>query len=394
MLAEASNRPARLCIVGSTGSIGTQTLDIVRLFPGRFTIDALTAGDNVELLCRQAREFRPRVAVIANDRLLGSLREDLAGTDIICLGGEEAVREVASSDSSDTVVAAVVGFAGLAPTLDAVSAGKKIALANKESLVVAGALVQELARVSGATVIPVDSEHSAIFQCLVGEDAAGVERLVLTASGGPFRTRPADTFATVTRDEALNHPNWSMGAKITVDSASMMNKGLEVIEARWLFDLDVERIHVVVHPQSIVHSMVEFVDGSTKAQLGVPDMKVPIQYALTFPERWPAPHDRIDWHALKRLDFEEVDERRFPCVNLAFEALRAGGTATAVLNAANESAVAEFLAGRIRFTDIPLLIESAIGRLADPETPDLDALRSADRDTRRLVEELAGTGSH
>ncbi len=394
MLAEPPRKPARLCIVGSTGSIGTQTLEIARLFPDRFAIDALTAGDNVDLLVRQAREFRPRVAVIANEDLLGVLRSGLEGTRVTGYAGDAAVREIAAADSSDTVVAAMVGFAGLAPTLEAVGAGKKIALANKESLVVAGALVQSRARESGSPVVPVDSEHSAIFQCLVGEDPAGVERLVLTASGGPFRARPVDTFGEVTREEALHHPNWSMGAKITVDSATMMNKGLEVIEARWLFDLEADRIHVVVHPQSIVHSMVEFVDGSTKAQMGIPDMKVPIQYALSFPERWPAPHGRIDWRALRRLDFEEVDGERFPCVDLAFEALRAGGTAPAVLNAANERAVSEFLAGRIRFTGIPRLIEAAVGRLAAAGTPDLDALRAADGEARRMVEELAGTGSH
>jgi 1-deoxy-D-xylulose-5-phosphate reductoisomerase len=394
MLAEPPVRPARLCILGSTGSIGTQTLDIVRLFPGRFAIDALTAGENVDLLARQAAEFRPRIAVVANEERLDALRRALEGTGVEARAGAGAVREAAAAATSDTVVAAMVGFAGLAPTLEAIAAGKKIALANKESLVVAGELVRERARASGSRVIPVDSEHSAIFQCLVGEDATGVERLVLTASGGPFRTRARDTFASITREEALSHPNWSMGSKITVDSATMMNKGLEVIEARWLFDLPADCIHVVVHPQSIVHSMVEFVDGSTKAQMGVPDMKVPIQYALTFPERWPAPHERIDWKALRRLDFEEVDSARFPCVELAFEALRAGGTAAAVLNAANEQAVAGFLADRILFMDIPRLIGTALGRLSTAGPVGLDALLEADRDARRLVVELAGTGGH
>jgi 1-deoxy-D-xylulose-5-phosphate reductoisomerase len=394
MLAEPPVRPARLCILGSTGSIGTQTLDIVRLFPGRFVIDALTAGENVDLLARQAAEFRPRIAVVANEERLDALRRALEGTGVEARAGAGAVREAAAAATSDTVVAAMVGFAGLAPTLEAIAAGKKIALANKESLVVAGELVRERARASGSRVIPVDSEHSAIFQCLVGEDATGVERLVLTASGGPFRTRARDTFASITREEALSHPNWSMGSKITVDSATMMNKGLEVIEARWLFDLPADCIHVVVHPQSIVHSMVEFVDGSTKAQMGVPDMKVPIQYALTFPERWPAPHERIDWKALRRLDFEEVDSARFPCVELAFEALRAGGTAAAVLNAANEQAVAGFLADRILFMDIPRLIGTALGRLSTAGPVGLDALLEADRDARRLVVELAGTGGH
>lgn len=386
--------PSRVVsVLGSTGSIGTQTLEVARLFRDRFRIGALVAGSNVELLARQAFEFRPDLVVIADERREAELRQRLEHSGIRVEAGLEAVREAAVLPVVDTVVTALVGFAGLLPTLDAVSAGKKIALANKETLVVAGALVCERARRSGSAIIPVDSEHSAIFQCLVGEPTAGVERLHLTASGGPFRSRPADTFAAITRDEALRHPNWAMGAKITIDSATMMNKGLEVIEARWLFDLPAERIHVVVHPQSIIHSMVEFIDGSTKAQLGLPDMKVPIQFALSWPERWEAAHERIDWRSLRRLDFEEPDAGRFPSLGLAYEALRVGGTAPAVLNAANEAAVAAFLADRLRFIDIPRVIEDALTRLGSAGEPDLEALHEADAAARRFVEEPRGASA-
>jgi len=269
--------------------------------------------------------------------------------------------------------------------LAAIRADKTIALANKETLVVAGALVNDLLTRHESTIIPVDSEHSAIFQCLAGEPLHAVETLILTASGGPFRTRPAETFGAITREEALRHPNWSMGAKITIDSATMMNKGLEVLEARWLFDLQAEQIEVLVHPQSIIHSMVTFADGSTKAQLGMPDMRVPIQYALSYPDRWPAPHPRIDWGRLRGLDFEPPDADKFPCLRLAYEALACGGTAPAVLNAANEQAVALFLEGRIRFVDIPRRVEAAMQQLARAVQPSYDALVEADAAARRLV---------
>jgi len=297
----------------------------------------------------------------------------------------------ATAAGVDTVVAAVVGFAGLRPTLAAIRAGKTIALANKETLVVAGELVRDLAAAHGTAVLPVDSEHSALFQCLVGEPADSVEHVTLTASGGPFRTRAAGTFGAITRAEALDHPNWEMGAKITIDSATMMNKGLEVIEARWMFGLEPEQIRVLVHPQSIVHSMVHFADGSVKAQLGVPDMRVPIQVALSFPERWPAPHPRIDWTRLSRLDFEEPDTERFPCLRLAFDALAAGGTAPAVLNAANEAAVALFLDERIGFTDIPRLVEAALEHAEAAAPRALDALEAVDREARARVHELHGS---
>lgn len=378
-------------LLGSTGSIGTQTLDIVRLFRDRIRVGALVAGSNVERLAAQAVEFRPDLVVVADRSREEELRDRLRRSGIRVEAGPEAVREAAVLPGVDTVVTALVGFAGLLPTLDAVAAGKKIAVANKETLVVAGSLVRERAERSGSVVIPVDSEHSAIFQCLVGEPKDAVERIHLTASGGPFRDRPLDTFADITREEALRHPNWSMGSKITIDSATMMNKGLEVIEARWLFDLEPDRIRVVVHRQSIIHSMVEFRDGSTKAQLGPPDMKVPIQYALSYPERWEAPHARVDWHSLGSLDFEAPDPGRFPALGLAYDALRTGGTAPAVLNAANEAAVAAFLDGRLRFVAMADVVGEATVRLGVGGHPDLVELFDADARARAFVEEHAAS---
>lgn len=380
--------PRGLAILGSTGSIGTQALEIVRLFPEKLRVRALAAGSNVDLLAEQARAFRPELVAVADTGRERALREALAGTGIAVMAGEEGLRAVATAEGAGTVVAAVVGFAGLRPTLAAIEAGKEIALANKETLVVAGELVRRLVRERGIAVLPVDSEHSALFQCLVGEPEGSVERLTLTASGGPFRTRPAATFGQITPEEALAHPNWDMGAKITIDSATLMNKGLEVIEARWMFDVVPERIGVLVHPQSIVHSLVHFADGSVKAQMGVPDMRVPIQYALSFPERWPAPHPRVDWDRLACLDFEEPDLERFPCLRLAFEALAAGGTAPAVLNAANEAAVALFLENRIGFTDIPRLVEGALDRVDAASAASLADLEAVDREARAHVQEL------
>ncbi len=382
--------PRGLSILGATGSIGTQTLDIVRLFPDRLRVRALTGHSNAELLARQALEFLPDCVVIGKAAEAPPLREALAGTGIRVLDGPAGLCEAAALPEADVVMAAVVGVAGLEPVLAAIGAGKTIALANKETLVVAGALVEASLAQHGSTLLPVDSEHSAIFQCLVGEPARAVESLVLTASGGPFRTRALETFAEITRDEALRHPNWSMGAKITIDSATMMNKGLEVIEARWLFGVQAEQIEVLIHPQSIIHSMVTFTDGSTKAQLGMPDMKVPIQYALSYPDRWPAPHPRIDWSRLKGLDFEPPDVDKFPCLRLAYEALAFGGTAPAVLNAANEQAVALFLKDHIRFVDIPRVVEAALGKRARTVQPSYETLVEADAEARRLVMEHGG----
>lgn len=374
-----------LSILGATGSIGTQTLDIVRLFPDRLKVKALTGHRNAALLIEQALEFRPDCVVLGDETRAATVRDALAGTGIRVLAGREGMVEAAALSGVDVVVAAVVGVAGLEPVLAAIRAGKLIALANKETLVVAGALVNDLLGEHGSTLIPVDSEHSAIFQCLVGEPVAAVESLTLTASGGPFRDRPVETFAQITRKEALQHPNWSMGAKITIDSATMMNKGLEVIEAHWLFGLAADQIDVLVHPQSIIHSMVAFVDGSTKAQLGVPDMRVPIQYALSYPDRWPAPHPRMDWQQITGFDFEQPDFDKFPCLRLAYDALACGGTAPAVLNAANEQAVALFLKDRIRFVDIPVCAERALAALAQGGQPSYEILVEADTAARRLV---------
>lgn len=382
-----------LSILGATGSIGTQTLDIVRLFPDRLRIRSLSAQRNATLLARQALEFRPECVVIGDETEAVVLKEALQGTGIRVLTGTDGLCEAATLSSVDVVMAAIVGVAGLEPVLAAIRAQKKVALANKETLVVAGALVHDLLREHQATIIPVDSEHSAIFQCLVGEPHQAVENLILTASGGPFRSLPLGAFKNITKAEALKHPNWSMGAKITIDSATMMNKGLEVIEAHWLFELDARQIEVLVHPQSIIHSMVTFADGSTKAQLGVPDMKVPIQYALSYPNRWAAPHERIDWNSLRGLDFEPPDLDKFPCLRLAYEALEQGGTAPAVLNAANEQAVALFLADRIRFIDIPRVIEGALEELTGPLKPSYDTLVEADRQARRVVLEHDGVMS-
>ena len=384
----SARSPRGIAVLGSTGSIGTQTLDILRLFPDRFRVRALTCGSNAARLAEQAREFRPNCVAIGDETKARPLREALSDLDIDVRVGEPGQCAVAERDDVDVVMAAVVGFAGLAPVVAALRNGTKVALANKETLVVGGPLVNRVMAESGASLVPVDSEHSAIFQCLAGESAQSVEHIVLTASGGPFRSRPKDTFDRITVDEALDHPNWSMGAKITVDSATMMNKGLEVIETRWLFDRPASDIEVLVHPQSIVHSMVAFRDGSVKAQLGVPDMKVPIQYALSHPARWPAPHERLDWSELSRLDFEPPDTGKFPCLQLAFDALDAGGTAPAILNAANEAAVALFLDEAIAFVDIPRVIERALERVPITTDPTLDDLYAADADARRAVQEL------
>ena len=387
---EPVNREAyvqRLSVLGSTGSIGTQTLDIVRLFPDRFDVYALTAGTNADLLIAQAREFLPECVVLGDARRRKQVEQALEPLGIRVLAGQEGLCEAATLDGVNTVVAALVGFAGLESVIEAVRAGKKVALANKETLVVAGQLVTHLLKEHKGTLVPVDSEHSAIFQCLVGEPANSVESLILTASGGPFRTRPAETFGVITREEALAHPNWSMGAKITIDSATMMNKGLEVVEARWLFDIPADRISILVHPQSIVHSFVAFADGSAKAQLGLPDMRVPIQYALSYPERWPAPHERLDWSGAMHLHFEPPDRAKFPCLDLAYEALEAGGAAPAILNAANEQAVALFLAGKIRFTDIPDAIDQALGSVPVQEHPELEDIIACDAEARRVVQE-------
>ncbi len=382
--------PRGLSILGATGSVGTQTLEVVRLFSDQFDVRALTCGRNVELLAEQVREFRPELVAVGSAERAEAFERARSGDapNVRVVVGEEGLCEAATRADVDVVMGAVVGFAGLRPVLDALEAGKQVALANKETLVVGGALVTEALERGGGQLLPVDSEHSALFQCMVGEAQRSVEEVVLTASGGPFWDRAAETFGDVTVDEALDHPNWSMGPKITIDSATMMNKGLEVIEAKWLFDLTLDQIQVLVHPQSVVHSMVSFADGAVKAQLGVPDMKVPIQYALSYPDRWEAPHERLDWGELSRLDFERPDPDKFPCLRLAYEAIDAAGTAPAILNAANEVAVERFLDEQIGFLDIPRAVEQALDQLPVQDDPSLDTLVAADEQARRFSKEL------
>jgi 1-deoxy-D-xylulose-5-phosphate reductoisomerase len=377
----------RLVVLGSTGSIGTQTLDVARQFPDRIRVVALAAGANDSLLEEQIKEFRPERVALAN---VDAAERLARRTGISVEAGMEGVRSVARHDPADVVITAMVGAAGLLPTLDAIEMGRRIGLANKETMVVAGDLIREACLRSGAHIIPVDSEHSAIFQCLVGEPADSVQRLILTASGGPFRERPIETFPAITREEALAHPNWEMGPKITVDSATMMNKGLEVIEARWLFDIPPQRLEVVIHPQSIIHSMVEFVDGSSKAQLGPPSMKVPIQYAISAPDRWTADHPRVDWGRSVDLTFSAPDPARYPCLALAWEAMETGGCGGAILNAANEAAVDHFLAGRIGFTRIPTLIRGAMKDLRSGGGASLEDRLLADAQARSWVNRQLG----
>ena len=374
----------RLAVLGSTGSIGTQTLDIVRRYGDRFEITTLSAHSNWKKLVEQAVEFTPDNVVIADKTHYTAVRDALADHPVKVYAGSDALEQVVCSEQVDTVVMALVGYSGLFPTVSALKHGKKVALANKECLVVAGEIVTRLSAEHRAPIIPVDSEHSAIFQCLTGEHSA-VEKVILTASGGPFLHRPAEELERVSVEEALNHPSWCMGAKVTIDSASLMNKGFEVIEARWLFGLRPEQIDVVIHPRSVIHSMVQFGDGAVKAQIGTPDMHLPIQYALTFPQRLPLQGPRIDFCKLGCLEFFEPDPMRFPNLALAFECLRRGGNTGAVLNAANEVAVAAFLDRKIRFTDIARINEETLGRTTLRECVSLEEYRRTDREARQTA---------
>jgi 1-deoxy-D-xylulose 5-phosphate reductoisomerase len=375
----------RIAILGSTGSIGTQTLDVVREHADEYEAYALTAGHNAELLIAQAREFHPEVVVIADESRYETVREALADLPIKVWAGAEAIGDAASLPDVDVVVTAMVGFAGLRPTVAAIEAGKTIALANKETLVVAGELITELAVKHRAPILPVDSEHSAIFQSLVGEDGNAIDKILLTASGGPFRTTPIEELANVTAARALKHPNWEMGAKITIDSATMMNKGFEMIEAKWLFGVEPERIEVLVHPESIVHSAVQLADGGVKAQLGVPDMRLPIQYALSFPRRLSLSGERLDLAALGRLTFERPDFDKFDCLRIAYEAIEAGGNLPCVVNAANEVANAAFRRGAVGFLDIPRLIRRAMADATRCQRASLSDYLASDAEVRRLV---------
>ncbi len=383
----------KIAVLGATGSVGQSTLDLVAAAPEQFEVVALTAASNVEQLSKDARRFGANLAVIANETLLPELREQLQGTNIQAAAGSSALAEAAAGEA-EWVMAAIVGCAGLEPVMAAVEAGKTVALANKEALVTAGHLMTEAATRSGATLLPVDSEHNAIFQCLAGQDREMVARLILTASGGPFRDWSALAMARVTPAQAVAHPNWSMGAKISVDSATMMNKGLELIEAHYLFGVPADRIDIVVHPQSVIHSLVEYEDGSMLAQLGPSDMRVPIAHTLAWPRRMHTAVERLDLLAVARLDFEAPDEQRFPALRLAREALAAGGAATVVLNAANEIAVETFLGGRIHFADIAVTVEAALANMSDPipqsiaDVVELDA-RARHAATQSLAETVS-----
>lgn len=383
-----TTKKQNIAILGSTGSIGTQTLDVIRHHSDRMEIYALVANNNVGLLTAQAREFLPEVVVIGNENHYNTLKANLADLPIKVFAGADAINQVAGMDVVDTVVTAMVGYAGLAPTIAAIKKGKKIALANKETLVVAGALITELVQQYHAAILPVDSEHGAIFQCLTGEREKGVSKLILTASGGPFRGYDIEKLQKVKASEALKHPTWKMGAKITIDSASLMNKGFEAIEAKWLFGMTPDKIEIVIHPQSVIHSMVEFRDGSIKAQLGVPDMRLPIQYALTYPERTDSIIERLDFMKYNTLTFEQPDTDLFRNLKIAYNAMEQGGNIPCVLNAANEIVVDAYLHDRIGFLQMSDIIEQTMAKATYIAKPTYDDYVRCDRETRILTKEM------
>ena len=377
-----------IAILGSTGSIGTQALEVIAAHPDYFQVEVLTAQHNSALLIEQAKKFQPNAVVIVNEEKYMHVKEALASYDIKVFAGENALSSVVQMESIDLVLTALVGYSGLKPTIKAVESGKTIALANKETLVVAGDLITNLARQKGVNIYPVDSEHSAIFQCIVGEFQNRIEKIILTASGGPFRGKKRSDLLRVTKSQALKHPNWSMGAKVTIDSASLMNKGLEVIEAKWLFGLRPDQIEVVVHPQSIIHSMVQFADSSIKAQLGLPDMRLPIQFAMTYPDRLKADFPRFDFAKYPALTFEPPDTETFRNLALAFEALNRSGNMPCVLNAANEVAVAEFLKERIGFLEMSDVVEQCLAKMNYIANPGFEDYVNTDRETRIIALEL------
>jgi 1-deoxy-D-xylulose-5-phosphate reductoisomerase len=378
----------RIAILGSTGSIGTQTLEVIAQHPDRFEVEVLTANNNIELLIAQAKRFQPNMVVITNQCHYDQIKEALKDDPIKVFAGKEALEQVVQIESIDVVLTAMVGYSGLIPTCNAIKAGKHIALANKETMVVAGEIINQLAIENKVSIYPVDSEHSAIFQCLVGEFSNEIEKIYLTASGGPFRGYTAEQLAHVTKDDALKHPNWEMGAKITIDSASMMNKGFEVIEAKWLFGLKSEQIDVIVHPQSIIHSIVQFRDGSMKAQMGLPDMKLPIQYALSFPERLPSKFKRFNFLDYPKLSFEQADPKNFRNLALAYEAMTLGGNMPCILNAANEVVVQAFLSERINFIQMPEIIEKTMLQVNFLKNPNLEDYVITDKETRIVTANL------
>ncbi len=378
----------RIAIFGSTGSIGTQALDVISSHPTLFSAEILTAQNNEDLLIEQAFRFLPKIVVIGDDKKYQKVKDALSVTSIKVLGGEDALTEAAAVDEYDMMIAGIVGFAGLKPTLVAIESGKSVGLANKETLVVAGDIVMQKAVENTAPVIPIDSEHSAIFQCLVGETRNKIEKVILTASGGPFLGKKPNFLVNVKRDHALQHPNWSLGAKITIDSATLMNKGLEMIEAKWLFNLEPEQVQVLVHPQSIIHSIVQFEDGSMKAQMGLPDMKLPIQYALGFPHRLPNNFPRYDFRKPNQLTFEEPDVKTFRNLSLAVDALFKGGNLPCILNAANEIAVYAFLRNRIGFLDMTDIIEKTMEKISYIDKPTLDEYFESDGEARHFAASL------
>jgi len=378
--------PKRIALLGSTGSIGTQTLDVISRFPEEFKIEVLTAGNNIRLLAQQAAKYLPDSVVIGNQLHYHQLKEALKDLPVKVYAGDEAIEQVVRGSTIDLVVAAMVGYSGLKPTISAIKAGKKIALANKETLVVAGEIIKKLVRESGSKIIPVDSEHSAIFQCLAGESRNPVEKITLTASGGPFLNYTKEMLRDVKPHEALKHPNWDMGNKVTIDSASLMNKGLEVIEARWLFDLLPEQIKVIIHTQSIIHSLVHFADGSVKAQLGVPDMRVPILYALSYPDRLTSDLPKLDLVKYPTLSFAEPDPARFRNLSLAYQALRQGGNMPCIMNAANEAAVSAFLSGKIGFLQMPDVVEYTMEKSEYFASPGLGFLETSNTRARTIAQ--------
>lgn len=375
-------------ILGSTGSIGTQTLEVIKGNPDKLTVFGLTANKNWKLLAKQIREFSPKVAVLVDSTHAKDLQEATRGTETMLYFGEGHIVELVADNQVDVVMNSLVGFSGFMPTYHALKNGKRVALANKESLVVGGELLQNYIGFDNPKLFPVDSEHSAILQCLVGESFHEIEKIIITASGGPFRDYTAEQLHTVTVESALKHPNWEMGAKITIDSATMMNKGLEVIEAAWLFGLPLDKIEAVIHPQSIIHSMVTFVDGSTKAQLGLPDMKVPIQYALTYPTRWEADSPRLDWTESQNWTFRPINENLYPCFRHALDAFRSGGYGPAVLNAANEVAVERFLNKEIPYIGIPLIVEKSLENIRHSAELSVESIIEVDRKTRNFATTL------
>ncbi len=378
----------KIAILGSTGSIGTQALQVIKEHQDLFEAYAITANNNADLLIEQAIEFKPEVVVIANESKYEYVKNALNHLPIKVFAGAESINQIVTFEPIDIVLTSMVGYSGLAPTISAIKAHKTIALANKETLVVAGELITELAIKNKVSILPVDSEHSAVFQCLVGENPDNIEKIILTASGGPFRTFSKEQLLTVTKNEALKHPNWSMGAKITIDSASMMNKGFEVMEARWLFGVKPEEIDVLIHPQSIIHSMVQFKDGAIKAQLGIPEMTIPIQYALTFPERKSSSVGRVDFSKLATMTFEKPDTNRFPNLQLAYDAMHQGGNIPCILNAANEVVVAAFLTEKIGFTQMSDLISQAMNHISFIPKPTYEDYIATDKETREIVKKL------